>query len=91
MYGVAKIMKEETAQFIAQTDGYAAREDSWKSSSQSNSSTPKQTPKYCMVYSSCASDESDITSGDGEVNGKKSQMAMTSGPKPLSIQWVARA
>jgi len=28
MYGVAKIMKEETAQFIAQTDGYAAREDS---------------------------------------------------------------
>jgi len=49
---MAKIMKEETAQFTAQTDGYATRDDSSKSPLQSNSSMPEQTPKvtvWCIV------------------------------------------
>jgi hypothetical protein len=84
---MAKIMKEETAQF-AQTDGYATRDDSSKSSSQSNSSMPEQTRKvtvWCICHMSVMSLILPMVVGK-EVNGKKLQMAMTSGPKPLSIQ-----
>jgi hypothetical protein len=88
MYGMAKIMKEETAQFIAQTDEYAARDDSSKSSSQSNSSMPEQTSMvtlWCIRHVRVTSLILPVVTVK-EVNGKKSQMAMTYGPKLLSIQ-----
>jgi hypothetical protein len=85
---MAKIMKEERAQFIAQTDRYAARDDSSKSSSQSNSSMPEQTPKitvWCIHHVRVMSLVLPAVAVK-KLNGKKSQMAMTSGPKPPSIQ-----
>jgi len=85
---MAKIMKEEIAQFIAQTDIYAARDDSSKSSLQSNSSMPEQTPKvtvWCIRHVRVMSLILPVVTVK-EVNGQKSQMAMTSGPKRLSIQ-----
>jgi len=85
---MAKIMKDKTAQFIAQTDSYAARDDSPKSSSQSNASMPEQTPKvtvWCICHVRAMSQILPAVAAE-EVNGKKSQMAMTSGTKPLFIQ-----
>jgi hypothetical protein len=85
---MAKIIKEETAQFTAQTDGYVATDDSLKSSSQSNSSMPEQTPMvtaWCTCHVTVMSLILLVVAAK-KVNGKKSQMAMTSGPKPLSIQ-----
>jgi hypothetical protein len=85
---MAKIMKDRTAQFIAQNDRYAARDDSSKSSSQSITSMPEQTAKvtvWCICHVRAMSQILPVVAAK-EVNGKKSQMAMTSGPKPLSIQ-----
>jgi hypothetical protein len=85
---MAKIMKDKIAQFIAQTDRYAARDDSSKSTSQSSTSMPEQPPKvtvWCICHMRAMSQILPAVAAE-EVNGKKSQMAMTSGPKPLSIQ-----
>jgi len=79
---------EERAQFIAQTDGYGTQDDSSKSSSQSNSYMPEQTPKvtvWCIRHVRVMGLLLPVVTTK-EMNGKKSQMAMTSGPRPLSIQ-----
>jgi hypothetical protein len=58
-------MKEKTAQFTAQTDRDLPHEMSLKSSSQSNSSMPEQTPKVTVwyIYHVRVMSQSDITSG----------------------------
>jgi len=93
---MVKIKKDmEIAQHIDQCDSDLLHEtdESFKYLLESDRSVPEQTPKvtvWCIHHVRVMSLLLPVVMTK-EANGKKCQMAMTSGPRPLSIQWVARA